>query len=118
MTDALAYYMDVHVPQAVTDGLCARGIDVLTAREDQHHKMPDPEVLDRASNLNRVLFTQDRDFLDITRQYQSTGQEFGPVVFMEQNRLGYGETIAELELIAQILTFAELRNKLTRLPLR
>jgi len=31
---SLAFYMDVHVPRAITSALRLRGIDVLTAQED------------------------------------------------------------------------------------
>ncbi len=31
---SLRFYMDVHVPQAITDELRRRGVDVLTAQED------------------------------------------------------------------------------------
>ncbi len=33
-------------------------MDVLTAHEDQASELPDPELLDRATALGRVLFTQ------------------------------------------------------------
>ncbi len=38
---AIALYMDVHVPQAITSQLRCRGIDVLTAFEDETTKLPD-----------------------------------------------------------------------------
>ena len=56
-------YMDVQVPAAITSGLRLRGADVLTAQEDGTAEMADPDLLDRAAMLNRVLFTQDKDFL-------------------------------------------------------
>ncbi|MCZ7670648.1 MAG: DUF5615 family PIN-like protein [Chloroflexi bacterium] len=59
----LAFYMDQHVPRAITVGLRLRGIDVLTAYEDNRSELNDPDLLDRASELNRVLFTQDDDLL-------------------------------------------------------
>jgi hypothetical protein len=37
--------MDVHVPQAITDQLRRRGIDVLTAYEDGATTLPDDELL-------------------------------------------------------------------------
>jgi predicted nuclease of predicted toxin-antitoxin system len=51
--------MDVHVPQAITDQLRRRGVDVLTAIEDSSAELTDEELLERASSLERVLFTQD-----------------------------------------------------------
>ncbi len=56
---AIALYMDVHIPQAVTDQLRRRGIDVLTAFEDECQELPDDQLLLRVTQLNRVLFTQE-----------------------------------------------------------
>ncbi len=50
-------YMDVHVRRAVTDGLRLRGVDVLTALEDGAAELEDPALLDRATELGRVLFS-------------------------------------------------------------
>jgi predicted nuclease of predicted toxin-antitoxin system len=55
--------MDEHIHRAITIGLRLRGIDVLTVQEDGRAGVSDPLVLDRATELNRVLFTQDDDFL-------------------------------------------------------
>jgi len=59
----LRLYTDVHVPRAVVNGLRLRGVDVLTAQEDGSPRLPDDELLDRAGELERVLFTQDTDLL-------------------------------------------------------
>lgn len=55
-------YMGVHVRRAVTR-LRLRGVDVLTAQEDGAGEAEGPELLDRATRLGRVLFTQDDDLL-------------------------------------------------------
>ena len=55
--------MDVHVHAAITEGLRLRGVDVLTAQEDGGRRLRDPALLDRATALGRVLFTQDDDLL-------------------------------------------------------
>jgi len=60
---ALQLYMDHHVPRAITVGLRQRGVDVLTAFEDGAHELLDPDLLDRAGVLGRVLFTRDDDLL-------------------------------------------------------
>lgn len=53
--------MDVHVRRAVTVGLRLRGVDVVTAQVDNAGGMPDDELLRRATELGRVLFSQDDD---------------------------------------------------------
>jgi hypothetical protein len=52
---AVALYMDHHVPRAITLGLRLRGVDVITAYEDGAAALDDPELLTRASALDRVL---------------------------------------------------------------
>lgn len=56
-------YMDVHIRRAVTDGLRLRGVDVLTAQQDLSDELSDDALLDRTTDLGRVLFTQDDDLL-------------------------------------------------------
>lgn len=55
--------MDENVPRAITGGLRLRGVDVLTVQEDGRRGLDDPRVLDRATELGRVLFSQDEDLL-------------------------------------------------------
>jgi predicted nuclease of predicted toxin-antitoxin system len=55
--------MDVHVPRAITEGLQLRGVDVLTAQEDDARRLGDTELLDRATARGRVLFSRDGDLL-------------------------------------------------------
>ena len=57
--------MDQHVPLAITEGLRARGVDVLTCYEDGTSELDDTSLLRRATELGRVLFTQDADFLSV-----------------------------------------------------
>jgi hypothetical protein len=54
---ALAFYMDEHVPKPITLGLRVRGVDVLTAQEDEHRETDDAVLLDRATELGRVMFS-------------------------------------------------------------
>lgn len=55
--------MDVHVPRPVTRGLRRREVDVLTAQEDNTARWEDPDLLNRAGTLERVLVSQDEDLL-------------------------------------------------------
>ena len=72
----LRLYMDHHVPQVITNQLRLRGIDVLTAYEDGTSVLEDPLLLDRASALERVLFTWDDDLLTEAALRQQNGQRF------------------------------------------
>ena len=57
-------YFDVHVPIAIADALRLRNVDVLRAQEGGAAEFEDPQLLDRATELNPVLFTQDKGFFE------------------------------------------------------
>ncbi|MFQ5751891.1 MAG: DUF5615 family PIN-like protein [bacterium] len=59
----LRFYLDHHIPRAITFGLRRCGVDVLTTQEDGAERLTDPELLDRTTQLGRVLFTFDDDLL-------------------------------------------------------
>ncbi len=52
----IALYMDVHIPQAITVQLRRRNINVLTAQKDNTIELPDDQLLERSTELGRVLF--------------------------------------------------------------
>jgi predicted nuclease of predicted toxin-antitoxin system len=60
---SVQFYMDVHVPRAITEGLRLRGVDVLTAQEDGARRLSDAAILDKATAVGRVPFTRDMDLL-------------------------------------------------------
>ena len=60
---SLKLYMDHNVRQEIIHGLRRRGVDVLTAFEDGADRLPDPQLLDRATALGRVLVSRDEDLI-------------------------------------------------------
>ncbi len=60
---SIGLYMDVHVPAPITRALLRRGVDVQTAQAEGATELPDDRLLDRATTLNRALFTRDEDLL-------------------------------------------------------
>ena len=110
--------MDVHVHRAITDGLRARGVDVRTAQEDGSREFSDEQLLDRASELGRVLFTQDMDFLAEAASRQRTGVSFFGIIFGAQRRVSIKQCIEDLELIAMAEDLADWTNRLEYLPLK
>jgi hypothetical protein len=111
-------YMDVHVPQAITDQLRRRQIDVLTAVEDSADRLPDNELLQRAYSLGRLVFTQDIRFMALAEQWQREGRDFSGLLFGHQLRGTIGQFVHDLELIATASDPAEWLNVVERLPLR
>ena len=110
-------YIDVHVKRAVTDALRLRGVDVLTAREDGAAELEDDLILDRATELNRVLFSQDDDLLREANKRQQTGENFAGVIYAHQLNITVGQCINDLELIATATDSEEWQNAVVYLPL-
>jgi predicted nuclease of predicted toxin-antitoxin system len=110
--------MDVHVRRPVTTGLRRRGVDGLTAQEDGTATLDDDELLDRALQLGRVLFTQDDDLLDEAATRRQGGQPFAGVIYAHQQNITVRQTIEDLELIAKACELEELENSVWYLPLR
>jgi hypothetical protein len=110
-------YMDVHVPAAIAHALRQRGVDVLTAQEDGTRRLPDDELLNRATALGRVLFSEDKDLLREAAARQRGGEEFAGVVYIHQLDLDIGRCVEDLELIAKIHTGEEMANRVLYIPL-
>ncbi len=113
----LALYLDVHVPRAVADGLRLRGVDVLTAQADGSDRLSDPDLLDRAMALGRVLVSQDEDLLQEAARRQRAGIPFAGVAYAHQLRITIGQFIADLQLMATAYEPADMLNRVEYLPL-
>lgn len=113
---AVALYMDVHVPWSITDQLRRRGIDVLTAVEDHADELTDDAILRRATELSRVVFTQDIRFKKLAEQWQHRGWQFAGLLFGHQLHGTIGQYVKNLELIAQASEPREWQNTVGHLP--
>lgn len=113
----LSYLMDQHIPKSITVQLRLRGIDVLTAHEDGSHELEDPELLDRATELGRVLFSQDDDLLAEAHHRQKYGIPFGGVIYGHQLRVTIGQCVQDLELLAKTCEPESMKNSVEYLPL-
>lgn len=111
-------YMDVHIHLAVTEGLQRRGVDVLTSQDDGTREAEDDALLQRATDLGRILVTQDQDFLSIAADWQAVGRPFAGLVFAHQLGPGIGQIIDDLELLANCGEPEELQDRILHLPLR
>ena len=107
---AVRLYMNHNVVRAVTQGLQLRGVDVLTALGDGAHELDDPDLLNRATELDRVLYSNDDDLVIEARRRERSGEAFCGVVFARQGRVSIGQQIEQLELIAKASEPDELRN--------
>jgi hypothetical protein len=110
-------YMDEHVHRAIATNLRLRGIDVLTAQDDGRRHVSDRALLDRATQLQRVLFSQDEDLLVEANHRQREQISFAGVVYGHQLHLSIGACVRDLELIAKLASPEDFLNHVEYLPL-
>jgi Domain of unknown function (DUF5615) len=113
----LRLYMDVHVKAAITAGVRRRGIDVITAQENGATRLEDVPLLDRATALGRVLFSQDDDLLAIARERQTQGIFFAGLIYGHQLAATIGKYVLDLEVVCTVLDPEDMANRIEYLPL-
>jgi hypothetical protein len=114
---SLTLYMDHHVDAAITRGLRRRGVDVLTSRDDGTTDWEDERLLERSTELGRVLFSQDDDLLAIAHRWQNEGRSFPGLIYGHQLDLTIGRAVGDLELIAKVYEPDDIRDRVEYLPL-
>lgn len=115
---SLALYMDVHVPLAITEALRRKGLDILRSQDDGTARLNDALLLQRATDLKRVLFSQDQGFLRLTAEWQRQRRPFAGVVYAPQQAVSLGGLADDLALILTCCEAEELQDRVVYLPLR
>ena len=100
-------YLDEHGPRAVQRGLHQRGVDAVTVSDVGMLGASDAEPLTDALRTQRVLFTQDADFLRLA----AAGIPHAGIVYALQGR-SIGEIIRGLMLIYQMLEGDEMAERI------
>lgn len=93
------------------------GVDVVTAHEDGAEQLDDDELLKRANEAGRALFTQDDDLLAEAANCQRDGVQFSGIIYGHQLRVTIGVCIQDLEIIAKSGELEDLKNQVVFLPL-
>lgn len=73
-------------------------MDVKSAQQDGTTELEDDQLLDRATALNRALFTRDDDLLAEAKKRQQAGRFFAGIIYAHQLRVTIGKCISDLEL--------------------
>jgi hypothetical protein len=94
-----------------------RAVDVLTAQENGASKLDDAALLQRATDLGRVLVSQDADLLREAARRLEAGKTFCGLVYAHQLRITIGQTVHDLELIAKVSSPEEWEGRIEYLPL-
>lgn len=111
-------YFDVHVPAAIAAQLRSRGVDVLTAQEDNATTLPDADLLARITVLGRLLFTQDIRFKALAEDWQRMARPFAGLVFGHRLRGSVGQYVRDLELISKASEPSDWMGQVEQLPWR
>jgi predicted nuclease of predicted toxin-antitoxin system len=98
MAGQIKLFLDEHVSQAVSEGLRRRGVDVLTTQQAGMCSVPDEELLAAALSLQRVIFSQDSDFLKL----HANGVPHAGLIFAHRQQ-AIAQIIRGLMLTVQIL---------------
>jgi hypothetical protein len=114
---AIQFYFDQNVSRAIVNGLRLKGVEVLTAFEDGRARWDDVALLDRTTQLGRVFFTHDRDFLREAARRQKAALYFTGIIFAQMEGSLISVYIRDLELIGKLADLSEIENRVTYLPL-
>ncbi len=79
--------------------------------------MPDPELLDRATELRYALFTHDTDLLQEASRRQQAGESFAGVIYAHPLRVSIRQCIDDVEIIAEASESSDIANQVAYLPL-
>ncbi len=113
----VALYMDEHIHSSITVGLRFRDVDVLTVQEDGRSGISDTLLLDQSTELQRVVFSQDQDFLIEAQRRQVESIPFAGVIYAQQRIVTIGDCVRDLEIIAKASEPEDLVNMVQFLPL-
>ena len=103
----MRFHLDEHVANAVAEGLRQRGVDVTTTVEAGLLQAPDDQHVAFALREDRVIFTQDRDFLRL----HSDGVQHAGIVYCPQGKRTIGEIIRHLCLMHDCMDSDEMLGR-------
>ena len=106
----LRAYADEHVAFPIVQALRARGMDVLTVQDHNREGTDDADLLAEALRDERVMLTNDTDFLALAARYAARGTTFAPIFFWPQQRRRIGEIVRRIIRQASGVDYAAARS--------
>ena len=103
----ITFHLDENVDHAIAHGLRLRSVDVTTATDADLIGAPDADHVAFALRENRVVFTQDQDFL----RHHASGSEHAGIVYSQQGVRTVGEIVRFLHLLNDCLDPQEMRGQ-------
>lgn len=84
---------DEHVMATIVEALRRRGMDVETVQDLGRRGADDPDLLIEALAQERILLTNDTDFLALAADGAARGEPFAPIFFWPQQRRSIGHVV-------------------------
>lgn len=112
----IGLYMDENVRGPIADQLRRKGFDITRAQGDIPESTPDDEVLQRATALQRVLYSEDDDLLAEAVKLQRSGGTFTGVIYGHQLRVSIGQVVRDLEFLLQTGAPGDFADTIIYLP--
>jgi predicted nuclease of predicted toxin-antitoxin system len=103
----MRFHLDEHVDPAVAHGLRRLGIDVTTTGDANLLGAPDERHIEFAQREERVIFTNDSDFL----RFASTTVDHPGIAYCARNSQSIGHIIRHLCLMHDCLEDDEMRGQ-------
>lgn len=107
MPKTIKFHLDEHIPGAIADGLRCEGVDVTTTSEAGLIGASDEGHIDFARNEQRVIFTQDNDFL----KHHHSGVNHSGIACCARGARTMGEIIQSLVFIWDALDPEDMENQ-------
>jgi len=86
---------------ALVEAFRANGFDVLTANDASNQGLSDPEQLEVAASLGRVIYTYNtRDFQRIHREWLGSGRSHAGIIVCNRQRWNVGEQLRRLRALS------------------
>ena len=104
----IKYHLDENVDHAIAHGLRLRGLDVTTAIDADLIAAADSEHIKFALSENRVVFTQDQDFL----RHHAAGDEHAGIIYSQHGACSIGEMVRHLHFLSDCLEPPDMRGQL------
>jgi hypothetical protein len=104
----IKFHLDENITLAIGNGLRRRGIDVTTTPEEGMIGQSDEQQLAFSLSQERVIFTQDTDFLRL----HHGGLSHGGIVYCPQTSKSIGGILQGLVLIWEVLNAEEMNHHL------
>ena len=103
----LSLLFDEHASYDVMEGIIKRGVDALSVQQAGRRSAIDETILDLAARIERVVYTNDRDFLRIN----ATGVPHSGIIYHRQVKYAVGRAVDELEIVCKVYDMEEMRNR-------